>query len=520
MRSSIFLSLFLPTSLSLNPLYPPNSLTNRGSIYEFGGILPTPRVRHTVDFLEPYVIVYGGVSPNETLLNDIHLFDVRFQAWSGPISRLECCNEAEQTVERLGSLNNDLVSSYRIGYHGGVPAARADHGAASFGTLFYIFGGESEYGLMNDFFQFDPIQLQWKAITGFRYSWPQRRAGHTMNAEDGKIVVFGGRSLIADNTIVSMNDAWIFVIDTLSWQYVRPIGETPCGRQYAASTIFSGHLWIFGGSDFVSSLFFNDMWSLDLSLHTWTRHSPNKGFLHGFLPPPLHHASLIPTYRTPGILVYGGIGSGGGCGGQGCGADTTALGQIYRFDITLNTWDTERVDYSQFIAPEDATFSSVGVMKTEWQFAKISSDKSWDTGGSGKMTKRGALERIAVSKDRYLVFEFGGVEYIPADSEELTPVSSSSLWHSNNPPDRLPPRSGQGSDLYDSGGNLVTDLWNTYTGEYLAQSVQIPVNHHWWYSNLLSAVNSSAVVFRRVFREYTVDTSEIVLLLTDDFDFS
>jgi len=63
-------------------------------------------------------------------------------------------------------------------------------------SLVYVFGGlTAEYGVSNDFYTFDPINLQWNVIDRFGGQAPTRRAGHCLEPDrtTQKLYVFGGR---------------------------------------------------------------------------------------------------------------------------------------------------------------------------------------------------------------------------------------------------------------------------------------------------------------------------------------
>lgn len=493
-------------------LYPENSLMSPGSIYNFAGEshLPASRVHHTVTFLEPYVIVYGGVSPYDDFLDDLQMYDMRYQSWSGEIERKKCCNREEKVVETLGIIDDlplpgrDQVHELPIGFQGGIPAARAEHAVASDDEHMYLFGGVTEMGLMQDFFTFDPKELRWTSLSRRNNAWPVRRAGHNMEAASGKLYLFGGRATLSNGMTKSLNDMWVYDIATQTWtESVARGGSTPAGRQHAASTIFNNELWIFGGLDSSSQLTYNDLWSFHLVSHIWTqRHSPATSNS-GFIPPPLHHAHLIPS-RSEGILVYGGIGNGGSCGGAACGATSTVLGQVYRFDIAAAEWSPSRL----YSGATDST--SEHAFGGEWEFGRISSDFSADTGGTGKFTKTVALERVAVSRDRNLLFEFGGVIFNQNSTDTITQSDTKEeLWEVP-----FQERSDHGKSFHEAGGVLANDPWDLYTGEQLRETVDIPLSSSWWYNNLPSAANRSDVSFQNVFRQFSVVIDDVVLLST------
>ncbi|CAE7710745.1 unnamed protein product [Symbiodinium microadriaticum] len=504
---------------SQNSLYPPNSLLNVGQLYNFGGTLPSSRIHHTAAYVEPYVLIYGGSSAEGDLLDDIHMYDIRMQKWTGAVTREECCNRVEEVVQRLGSTTDDHVSDLPIGFEGGLPAARAEHAVASSNGKMYMFGGVTAFGLMSDMFTFDPVTLRWVSITSVETSWPSRRAGHSLEASEGRLYLFGGRTDLYDGSPASLADVWVFDVARNTWTVsVDRRGSTPVGRQHAATTVYGKDLWIFGGMDYASELAYNDLWSFHLDTHKWTQFSSNSGNIHGFLPPPLHHAHLIPTYRDPGIMVYGGIGSGGSCGGAACAAHHTVIGQLYRFDITTEAWASVLENPSS----RNTVPATERVVSGEWQYARISSDVSDDTGGSSKLTKMVALERIAISSERFLVFEFGGVEFAVDNSTVATVLPDSDIFPRANPMGDNPlatDRSTQGSHYYEAGGILHNDPWDLYTGEHTRENLEIPINTRWWHLNTPQAVEEDDdISYVRQFRQYTIGGSDMVLLHTDRND--
>jgi hypothetical protein len=500
-------------------LYPYNSLTDPGNIYPFGGSLPLPRIRHIVEVIDPFVVIYGGVSGDNILLDDLNIYDTRFQTWSGPISRLECCNQAEQVIERLGSDSTEPVSTFPLGFEGGIPSARADHGAAVVNNLLFTFGGISSFGYMNDFFHFDLMDLSWTSVQRVGNSWPCRRAGHAMVSDSENIYLFGGRTLLDDGSLVTLNDIWTFNLRLNTWTN-SPLKSRalPLGRQYAACTIHYNHLWIFGGIDSPTGYTFNDLWSYDLILHQWTQRSSNSGSLYGFLPPPLHHAHLIPSPSsssspsTPSLLIYGGLSSGGSCGNTICQPlNRSFYGQVYRFSFTVEDRTSSPLTNSAesiFINNRQPVVISEG--GGSWSYARLSSNNEWGAGGNGKYLKKYALESIGYDRVRGLIYEYGGVEYSPAVESTSTQSQSTNF--------NLPiaeTRTGEGPDIYESGGRLTKEHWDLYTGEQLRGNVDSPSVPDWWYEEFLQLdqrMNPAKVNFRKEFHEYLTRLEDIVCI--------
>lgn len=504
-----------------NELYPPNSLTNPGDIYHFGGKLPTPRIRHIVEVVDPFVVVYGGLSENNTLLDDINIYDTRFQSWTGVVSRLECCNQAEEIIERLGSNIAGPVSSFSIGFQGGIPPARADHGASVVGGLLYVFGGLSSFGYMNDFFHFDVITLNWTTIRKIGKSWPCRRAGHAMISDDENIYIFGGRFLLADGKLATLNDVWIYDIQLKTWRnYPLQSTLTPLGRQYAATTIHYNQLWVFGGIDSPTGHTFSDLWSYDLKLHQWTQRTTNSGSASGFIPSPLHHAHLVASPSSPSLFLFGGISSGGNCGNKLCNPLSQSFyGQVYRYNFTVDVTSPPRfnTDDSIFVNKNQ----NVGIGDGSWSYARLSSNEEWGAGGSGKYLKKYALESIGYDRSRGLMYEFGGVDYptellsAPESTNSIAYFSISSII-SNEYHFPIPEtRTGEGIGIQDAGGILRKEYWDLYTGEQLRSNIDYPSVPDWWYDEFLTldqALDSNKVQFRKEFHEYIVRVEDIVLI--------
>jgi hypothetical protein len=507
-------------------LYPINSLTNPGDLFPFGGILPSSRIRHIVEVIHPYVFIYGGVSENNSLLDDLNIYDIRFQSWTGVISRLECCNQAEEIIERLGSDSKVPVSTLQTGFQGGIPPARADHGAAVLNNLLYMFGGMSSFGYMNDFFYFNVVELTWTTIRRVGASWPCRRAGHAMVSDSNNIVVFGGRSLLSDGSLFTLNDVWMYNAELNIWKtYPLKSSSMPLGRQYSACAIHYNNLWVFGGIDSVTGQTFNDLWSYDLILHQWTEQSPNSGSLYGFVPPPLHHASLLPSWDSPSLLIFGGISSGGSCGNTVCNPSNRSFyGQAYRYSFDVEVSSSTRLNNADSIFINNRQSTLIG--DGSWSYARLISNEEWSAGGSGKYLKKYALEGLGYDRERGVMYEFGGVESSIKDQELLiasTSTSTSTSTHvsissviSNEYHTPLPnTRTGEGEDIYESGGRLTKEYWDLSTGEQLRGNVDSPSVPDWWYEEFLDLdqrLNPTKIQFRKEFHEYSVQVEDVVLI--------
>ncbi len=67
--------------------YPVDALdANPADLYHMTeGLVPPPRVKSAVAYIDPLVVVMGGYNPEGTFLDDVHIYDTRVRKWSGVI---------------------------------------------------------------------------------------------------------------------------------------------------------------------------------------------------------------------------------------------------------------------------------------------------------------------------------------------------------------------------------------------------------------------------------------------------
>eukprot|EP01041_Mallomonas_annulata_P007954 gene7954-16283_t len=550
--------------------YPTDSLNSPSSLYPLGGAKPLPRVHHTTVFVDGFVIIYAGYFTDGSWMDDISLFDTKSKAWSGIITRKECCNSNHDIIETLGlEVGNLDIPRSRIGFQGDIPMARAEHAATPALGFMYIFGGNSKFGLLNDLWKFDPINIRWKSIADTSGPIPSRRAGHNLLSYNDKIYLFGGRGqgqLFDGMTMpmaISFNDVWVYDPMSNIWNVLeqQEQGVKPSGRQFAAATITSHRIWIFGGVDADSGVIFNDIWTFNLNSNIWEQISKNSGSMQGFAPPPLYLSHLIPiptqnnendphNAHTQRLLIYGGIGSGGSCGGTGdrgkplqCEPLHTALGQLFLFEVSLGSWSSPHLTHDHSIADNDF------ILHHFWKYARLTSILSSSEGNGssgsgngygygygdiildrGRLRKLYAYESVAYSIETGLLYEFGGMSsssslslsYQPMDKDPLSSSSSSSSSQQQTARGLYTP-----SPLsLDAGGDLGSPLWDLLTAEHLREFVDIPTNDNaWTYSAGFSPLqppaapavdkrNESHVRFLDHFHIYKVSLSDMTLLLS------
>ena len=194
----------------------------------------------------------------------------------------------------------------------GVPAAtnrppHRSHGAASWVGLdgsFWMFGGISNYESRNDLWKYDPTTNMWTWMSGYQfgnstgaygtkgvpatYTLPPARHECVASWVDsiGNLWFFGG----FDYNFNVYNDLWRYDIVTNEWTWMSGCNCVGAGQSdvygtmgisdpanvpgarfaYAHWTDKDGNFWMFGGTNFISAKFYNDLWRYDPHINEWT----------------------------------------------------------------------------------------------------------------------------------------------------------------------------------------------------------------------------------------------------------
>lgn len=611
----VYFSIFgiLSTISQFNPsdeiIYPINSINNPGILFPFGGDIPTSRVHHTITATTDYLIVYGGYSTDGSLLGDVNLFYITSQQWSGPITRKQCCNEDGESIETIGIDDVNIDYPYiKMGFQGDYPLPRAEHGACVISDEMYIFGGISEsFGYLNDLYKYNPKEALWIIQESSQsYSYPVRRAGHSMICDDtnSMIYIFGGRTKVGtmnpqfdskDSTThdnVGLNDIWQYDVIKNSWSILTTVSNnnvynSPARRQHASVILINGNLYLFGGIDPSSGMLFNDVWIYYIGSKSWELlYDSRINNNYQYAPPPLYNAHIIiapesldpytsinttatydhttttkskeqTTIENKGFLIYGGIGGGGHCGNlKQCDGIETTLGQVYRFVLTENKWQSPRSSTGSKLHIDKKYISDIS-----WEYARISSSfddvssssvsnlertgNLWNT--QGKMIKSFTYEKTIFIPSRNIMYEFGGLitnqdkltsyqQFNMITSEDVlnqTNINPKIIKTNTIQPDEYVidnkvQQSSTTSDkvtpifLTQASGSLSTPFWDRNTGEVLKERVDLPTTSIWDYTQAFtnnipydSSNSNKNIKFLRAFRTYTISPNDIVLIKED-----
>lgn len=201
---------------------------------------------------------------------------------------------------------------------GPMPAPRTNAGAVydPAGHKMIVFGGRTASGDVHDIWSFDLTLEAWTDITPV--SGPQPASRRTPNVVLDSV---GNRMLMWSGQGAGFfNDVWSFDLVSESWSEVSPPVPMPNIR-YGAASVFdplARELVTFGG--FTNLGRFDDTWRFNPDSARWTDVSPVAGN-------PLERCLHSASYDALGhrMIMYGG-------------QNTGALGDVWAFDLNLNSW--------------------------------------------------------------------------------------------------------------------------------------------------------------------------------------
>ena len=178
--------------------------------------------------------------------------------------------------------------------------------AFSFDDMGYIVAGNSDSGMRDDFYQYDPVNDSWTELTPFPGAARGFAIGDTW---DGKAYFgfgYDGTSLL--------NDLWVFDSSNMSW---TELASCPCAaRTHPAMIAHNGKVFVGlgGGGGSLGNL--KDWWEYDIASNTWSQKDDLPSLRR-------HH----PYQFGIGDYVYTGFGHGNGI-----------FNDWFRYDIAGETW--------------------------------------------------------------------------------------------------------------------------------------------------------------------------------------
>ena len=176
--------------------------------------------------------------------------------------------------------------------------------AFSFDDMGYIVAGNSDSGVRDDFYQYNPVTDSWTELTPF----PGEARGFAIgDTWDGK-AYFG----FGNDGTSRLNDLWVFDPSNMSW---TELASCPCAeRTHPAMIAHNGKVFVGLGSSASGNM--NDWWEYDIALNTWSQKDDLPSL-------PRHH----PYQFGIDDHVYTGFGHG-----------NSIFNDWFRYDIVGKTW--------------------------------------------------------------------------------------------------------------------------------------------------------------------------------------
>ena len=131
--------------------------------------------------------------------------------------------------------------------------------AFSFDDMGYIVGGNSDSGVRDDFYQYNPATDSWTELAPFPGGARGFAIGDIWNGK----AYFG----FGNDGTSRLNDLWVFDPSNMSW---TELASCPCAeRAHPAMIAHNGKVFVGLGSS--SSGNMNDWWEYDITLNTWSQ---------------------------------------------------------------------------------------------------------------------------------------------------------------------------------------------------------------------------------------------------------
>ncbi|KAI8970301.1 hypothetical protein BDF20DRAFT_838671 [Mycotypha africana] len=185
----------------------------------------------------------------------------------------------------------------RVRTKGRLPTERAGHSACiSEDGIMYIWGGHYHRKYMNDLCAFNvkdyPAKAEWNFIE-YKNSGPTPRSGHISIIYEGKFYVFGGI-----NSSHLYNDIWSFDLTIHTWEKLTAVGYIPAPRESCAAALVDDTIYIFGGRG-LNGCILGDLCAFKIKSKRWYM------FQSMGIPPSPRYGHTLTVFKNK-LYVFGG----------------------------------------------------------------------------------------------------------------------------------------------------------------------------------------------------------------------
>lgn len=214
----------------------------------------------------------------------------------------------DTNLTRLYNISSDTWS---FGTPAPLPVrAEQAYGETTHGGFFYVIGGRSGVGVLDNLERYDPVTDTWATLTPM----PTARAAAAAALQGNAIYVIGGRDGTGGPCTGTPLDAVErYDIDTDTWSAETPL---PSPRSDAAAVAHGGKIYVFGGCN--SDGFLDEVLVYNPVKDTWS----------SLAPMPTARASLMAGIIGNNVYAIGGL----------AGAPPLDVNEV--FNISRNFWST------------------------------------------------------------------------------------------------------------------------------------------------------------------------------------
>eukprot|EP01080_Neovahlkampfia_damariscottae_P011220 gene11220-4042_t len=197
-----------------NHVYELSMKKKEWNMIETNGKSPTSRYGHTGTLHHEFYFIFGGTTPEDKKLNDLHFLDLNTYKWT------------------------------EVEYKGNPPSPRSNHSSVWYKNTMIIYGGEqSSKKVFSDCFIFNFSTLSWSPLIineTIGKTFP-RRSSHSVCIYGDQMMIFGGK----DSSNLQ-NDTYLLNLDRKKISKLKTKNE-PTKRIKANLLTRSGIVIMFGG---------------------------------------------------------------------------------------------------------------------------------------------------------------------------------------------------------------------------------------------------------------------------------
>jgi len=193
---------------------------------------------------EGELYTYGGLTPEGEFLTAV-------KRWSGRGANVEVAARAADA--ELGS-----------------PPGRYGHSAVIVDDAMYVFGGQGQFGCLDDLWRFDFVACEWRLVAAAGAP-PAPRTNHCACVSDDVMFVFGGRDVRPGEDVVTYDDLYGFDLEAAEWLAIETRWRRPAGGDGCAMTSANGVLYVLSPSETCTEML---VWCLQLGAKNalrWTQ---------------------------------------------------------------------------------------------------------------------------------------------------------------------------------------------------------------------------------------------------------